>query len=683
MEKILRTICSFCHTACGMVITEKDGKMVKVLGDPAHPASKGYLCEKADAAIPLVYHQDRVKTPLMKTKGGFKKVRWEEALDFAADKLLSLREKCGPKTLVRLIGAPFSYDIRDGFSQLVAAFGSNINTGIGHLCSRPRMVGIMSVFGERIETNYKGTKLAIFWGGNVVAQNRYSNHSATPDFSHTLSNIKKGGGKVVVIDPVKSETVSFADEWIPIKLGTDLALALAMMHIIIREGLYDHEFVENYTLGFDQLKTHVISYTPEWAAKITGISIEKIQDLARRYATERPGVIYDGNGLDMHTQGVQTCRALAMLQALTGNVDRPGSNVFMPWSKQNMLPTIKIPGGPSETKYPLFIDYPHPVVIDFVLSDREDRPRAMLITASNPALGLANSKKYWDVLRKLELLIVHDHFMTATAEFAHLILPATTGFEANSYKAFSSAEGCFFILRRKIVEPLWKSRPVFEVEYAMAEKMGMGTDYPFRDNEGWIDFMVKPSSISFNDLVEKQIVYTTPPVQYEKFKTKGFGTPSGKAEFFSEKFQKAGYDPMPTFRERKVDPLIREKFPLDGTSRKPGTYSHTKYRNIPEVSKYQPLPFVWMHSEDAKKRGIDNGSWVEVESPIGKIELEARTEEKAPVGVVVVDFGWGNPWDKAANINFLTDDQDRDPISSGTSNRLFPCQVRKKGHISE
>ena len=469
------------------------------------------------------------------------------------------------------------------------------------------------------------------------------------------------------------------DQLIPVRLGTDLALALAMIHIIVKEKIYDEEFVQNCSIGFDLLKKHVSTYTPEWAAGITGLSSARIQKLARQYAIEKPGVIYDGNGLDMHTQGVQTCRAIGMLQALAGNVDRPGGNVFMPWSEQNVIPTFQPSKDPSTTRpYPLFMDYPQPVVMDLILSDRKERPRAMIVTNSNPTLVLANAKKTRRALERLEFLVVNDHFMTHTAALAHLVLPDVTGFERNGYRAFSSAKGCFFAFRRKVIEPLWDCRPIFEVEYALAEKMDLANDYPFRNNEEWIDFMVKPSGISIADLHERQIVYTTPPVQYEKFKTNGFKTPSGKVEFFSERFQKAGYHPMPTFRGRDVDPGIREKFPLDGTSRKPGIYSHTKQRNIPELNKYQPLPFVWMHQEDAKKRGIENGSWVEVESPMGKISLEARTEEKAPLGVVVVDFGWGNPWDKAANINFLTDDQDRDPISSGTSNRLFPCQVRKK-----
>jgi anaerobic selenocysteine-containing dehydrogenase len=286
-------------------------------------------------------------------------------------------------------------------------------------------------------------------------------------------------------------------------------------------------------------------------------------------------------------------------------------------------------------------------------------------------------------LEKLDLLIVHDLFLTATAELAHLVLPDATGLERYGYRAFSSPGGCFFALRRKVIEPLHESRPSFEVEYALAQRMGLEKHYPFKNNEEWIDFMVKPSGITFADMKEKEIVYTTPPVEYEKFKTQKLLTPSGKVEFFSERFRKAGYDPMPTYIERKEERVIREKFPLNGTSRKPGIYSHTKHRNIPEVSKVQPKPFVWMHPQDARQRGIENGSWAEVESPLGKIELEARVVEGAglietPLGVVVVDFGWGNPWDGAANINLLTNDKDRDRISSATSNRLFPCEVRKK-----
>jgi anaerobic selenocysteine-containing dehydrogenase len=367
-----------------------------------------------------------------------------------------------------------------------------------------------------------------------------------------------------------------------------------------------------------------------------------------------------------------------MLQALTGNVDRKGSNVFMPWSKQNAIPTFR-PTQNSFLKnsYPLFPEIPFPVVIDYLLSRQKDRPRAMIVTNANPALVLANSPKTRRALVRLELLIVNDHFLTATAQLAHLVLPDVTGFERNGYRAVGSAKGCFFAFRRKVIEPLWESRPALDVEYALAQKMGMTKDYPFTNTEEWIDFMIKPSGISITDLKNNQIVYTTPPIQYEKFKAKGFGTPSGKVEFFSEKFKKLGYDPIPTFRERKEDPVLKEKFPLKGTSRKPGTYTHSKYRNIPEVSKDQPFPFVWIHPEDARKRDIENGSWVEVLSPQGKVELEARAGKKVPMGVVVIDFGWGNPWDKAANVNVLTDDQDRDPISSGTSNRLFLCQVRK------
>ena len=683
MDQSFRTICSFCHATCGMVVQVKDGRAVRVKGDPDNPSSRGYLCKKgADGNIPLVYHQDRVKTPLLRTAKGLQKVSWDEALDFAADKILSLRAKYGPRVLVRETGAPYTYEGRDAFVQLVAVFGSNLNTGMGHLCSRPRQLGVTSVLGEIAEPDYSGTKMAIFWGANVVEANRYTRHSSTPNFSKTIPMIKGGGGKVVVVDPIRSETAALADEWVPLKLGTDLALALGMIHVILQEGLYDLEFVQNYTVGFDKLKNHIRPYTPEWAAEITGLPQGKIENLARQYATDKPAILYDGNGLDMHTQCVETCRALGMLIALTGNLDRPGSNVFMPWSKQNAVPTVHPVEDPSEKRpYPLFLDYPFPAVLDAIVSGAEDRPRAMIVANSNPALGLANARKTRLALESLDLLIVNDHFLTATAEMAHLVLPDTTGLERYGYRAFSSAQGCFFALRRKVIEPLHESRPVFEVEYSLARKMGLEKTYSFRNNEEWIDFMVKPSGISLTDLKEKQIVYTTPPVEYEKFRTKRFATPSGKVQLFSEKFEKEGYDLLPTFKERREEKSVKEQFPLYGTSRKPGLYSHTKQRNIPEVSRHQPEPFVWIHPEDARQRGIENGSWVEAESPQGRIELEARTTGEGapidtPIGVVVIDFGWGNPWDKAANINTVTNDLDRDPISSGTSNRLFPCQVR-------
>ncbi|MFB3883800.1 MAG: molybdopterin-dependent oxidoreductase [Thermodesulfobacteriota bacterium] len=679
-----RTICSFCHATCGMIAQVEAGRIVRIKGDPDNPSSRGYLCKRgAEGNIPLVYHPDRIKAPLLKTKRGFQEVSWEEALGFAADKLLSLRTKHGPKILVRASGAPYTYEGRDVFQQLLAVFGSTLNTGVGHLCSRPRQLGTSSVLGDVAEPDYPNTKLAIFWGANVTEANRYTRHSSTPNFSKTIPMIKAGGGKVVLIDPVRSETADLVDEWVPLRLGTDLALALAMIHVILGEELYDWGFVRNYTAGIEDLKKHILQYTPEWAAGITGLSSEKIKDFARQYATVKPATLYDGNGLDMHTQCVDTCRALGILIGLTGNLDRPGANVFMPWSKQNVLPTVTLPKDSGEKKaYPLFMDYPFPVVIDSILSGREDRPRAMIVTNSNPVLVLANEKKTRSALQNLDLLVVHDHFVTATAELAHLILPDATGLERYGYRAFSSGQGCFFALRRKVIEPLYETRPGFEAEYALAEKMGLEKHYPFRNNEEWIDFMVKPSGISFADLKEHEIVYTTPAVAYEKFKTQKLLTPSGKVEFFSERFQKAGYDPMPTFHETEKDEAIKEKFPLTGTSRKPGIYSHTKHRNIPEVSKVQPEPFVWMHPEDARERGIENGSWVEVGSLRGKIELEARIGEGIPIGApkgsVVLDFGWGNPWDKKANINALTDDQDRDPISSGTSNRLFPCEVRKK-----
>ena len=549
--------------------------MTKVKGDPDHPSSRGYLCKQGlYGNIPIVYHKERLEAPLLKTAKGFQKVSWEEALGFAADKLLSLREKYGSNVLVRETGAPYTYEGRDAFLQLLGAFGSHLNTSVGHLCSRPRQLGVSSVIGEIGEADYIGTKLAIFWGANVTEANRYTRHSATPNFSKTMPMIRAGGGKVVVIDPVRSESAAIADEWIAPKVGTDLALALAMMHVIIEEELYDMEFVQNYTLGFDDLKRHVKKYTPEWAGGITGLSSEKIRNFAREYATEKPAIIYDGNGLDMQTQVVETCRALAMLVGLTGNLDRKGANVFMPWSKQNAAHGKTSEGPCGEEALSSLHGLSSPRDYRFHPFREETRPRAMIVTNSNPVLSCANPTIMREGLGKLDLLIVHDLFLTATAEIAHLVLPDAAGLERYGYRAFSSAEGCFFTLRRKVIDPLHECRQNFEVEYALAEKMGLEKHYPFKNNEEWIDFMVKPSGISFADMKEKQIVYTTPPVEYEKFKTKKLLTPSGKVEFFSERYQKAGYDPIPTYKEKPEE--------------KRGQGEISPGRNKPEAGGLQP-----------------------------------------------------------------------------------------------
>jgi anaerobic selenocysteine-containing dehydrogenase len=657
---------------------------VSVEADPNHPMNRGRICAKGAAIPEFIRSEDRLRYPLQKTAGGFKRISWNEALDFAADKLGEIRAKFGALSLARCSGAPVSYQARDGFLQFMGEFGSPNMTGAANLCMVPRMTAFRAVTGGiRAEPDYDSTKLVLFWGVNPFATERFGAYSAYDGMKQIVPRLKQRGVKIITIDPFRTATVSQSDEWIRPRPGSDGALGLAMIHVIIAKGLYDKHFVDRYTTGFSELKEHVAKYDPKWAESHTGIPEKSIENLAIAYATARPAAIYEGNGLDMYTNGVDTVRTVAILIALTGNLDTPGGNVFMPFALQSSLPTKRVPIEKRTwyEKFPVFGEVPFPAVKEAILGDEENRPRAMIVHHCNPVLVQANERRTRKALAKLDFLMVNEIFPTATSEMADLILPIASDFETFGYRAYSSTRGGFMALARPIVAPAGEARSVFEVEYELAKKMGLHHGYPFQDAVSWLRFMVEPSGVTFERLNEEQIVYATAPVHYRKYIDAGFKTPSGKVEFYSHLFMAGGHNPLPSYTEpagQSLAPPIAEKgFPLLGTSRRPSTFVHTKLRNLKTLSGIYPEPLAWINLHDAAGRGIAENDTVEVASPKGKIVLRARLSDDTEPGLIWIDFGWGNPADGKANINILTDDAHFDPVSGGTPNRLFLCEVKK------
>jgi anaerobic selenocysteine-containing dehydrogenase len=648
--------------------------------------NRGRCCSKAAAIPEIISSEDRLRYPLQKTKTGFEKISWDEALKLAAEKLGEIRSKYGPLSLTRCSGAPVSYQGRDGFLQFMGEFGSPNMTGAGNLCMMPRMTAFKAVTGGiRAEPDYDSTKLVIFWGTNPLASERFGAYTAYNGMRQIMSRLKERGTRIISIDPFRTKTVQQGDDWVRINPGSDLALGLAMIHVIINEGLYDKAFVEEYTSGFEALSEHVQAYSPLWAEPLTGLSEKVIIDLARTYATTKPAAIYEGNGLDMYTNGVDAVRAVAILVSLTGNLDAPGGNVFMPFLQQSKLPTKSVPveNRVWYDKFPVFGEVPFPAVKEALLRGEDDRPRAMIVHHSNPVLVQANEKRTRQALEKLDFIIVNDIFPTATSEVADLILPITSDFESYGYRAYSSVEGGFMALARPVAEPPGSARPVFEVEYELAERMGLHQEYPFHDTVSWIEFMIKPSGVTFELLDMEQIVYATPPIQYRKYIDKGFLTPSGKVDLFCPSFEAHGYGPIPSYTDPAGEPLgakdvSAKGLSLLGTSRRPAQFVHTKFKNLKTLSKVYPEPFVWIHPQDASDRDIREGDEVEVRSPQGKIIIKAKLTEETKSGLVWIDFGWGNPTDGKANINVLPNDAYFDPVSGGTPNRMFPCEVEKK-----
>jgi len=675
------TICGFCHTNCGMIAHVQDGKLQRVRGNPDHPANSGHLCVKGLASPEVVNSPYRLKTPLKRVGGELKEVSWDEALSFMADRLQEVKSLHGARALVQCGGAPVTEENRDGFAQLMGAYGSPNRTGPGHMCSQPRKIAFSLVFGHRPECDYAKTRLIIVWGANPAGSMRPAEATAYGRFDRVLPDARERGARIIVIDPVRSPTVAGDDEWVPIQPGTDAALGLAMLHVIIGEDLYDREFVKDWTAGFPQLAEHVRTLTPEWAEPLTGVPAGKIRELSRAYATTSPAVIKDGNGFDMHPNSVQTARVLAMLAAVTGNVDNPGGNVFFPSPKLSPYPTVRAEEKwLGADRYPLYPEAPFPSVVDALLTGEPYQPRAMIVYHANPVVVNANPGRVVEALGKLEFLVVCDLFMTATAAMADLVLPETSDLERYGFRPYASEQGGLVALRQPVVAPIGLSRSVFDIEYELAQRMELAGMYTWTNTREWIDYRLHPSEITVEQLEVQPIMSTTPPMEYRKFLRAGFATPSNKIELYSERLRRLGQAPLPTYVTPTESHELRPEasgFPLLGTTRKLPMYVHSRFRNIPRLNKLHPEPLVILHPADAAAREIKDGEAVVVASPEGEIELKASVSSETQPGLVMVDFGWGNPSDGGSNVNVLVNDLAMDSIAASTPNRRFLCEVKK------
>jgi anaerobic selenocysteine-containing dehydrogenase len=280
-------------------------------------------------------------------------------------------------------------------------------------------------------------------------------------------------------------------------------------------------------------------------------------------------------------------------------------------------------------------------------------------------------------LNELEFIVVYDILPSATAEMAHLILPAASDFERHAYGAWPGLQGDYVALQQKVIAPVGKSRNVFEVEYALAKRLGVHERFPWSSNEGWIDYKLSPLGVTFDQLLKEHIIYVSPGLKYHKYRTAGFKTDSGKVELFSQKLADIGQDPMPVFSPFPEKPDLGKKYPLIGTTRKPGNYVHTRFRDVVRLRQLQPKPLVRIHPRDAQLRQINDQDLTTISSPEGTIQATALVTDETRIGQIIVDFGWGNSWDGGANVNVLTCDHLRCPLSGATPNRRFDCEVKK------
>lgn len=677
--KQILTDCTLCYHSCGCRVTVEDGKAVKVEGLESHPLNRGKLCPKGWSALDNIYSPDRLKHPLKKVGGVFKEISWDQALDEIAGKLKELKDKFGPQVLGVFSGSigVENLEMAGLVQRFKAAFGSPNFFSVESVCYRMRIRTRQITFGK-YPTEELDSKLYILWGHNPEQS----------DFPLSLAleeNLQKGA-KLVVIDPKRIPLADRAEMYLRIRPGTDGALALALIHVIVNEKLYDKEFIEKYTFGFDKLVPHVQKYTPEWAEEITWVRAQDIRKLARLFASTKGAGIYQGTCTqDQTANGTQNSRAFSILQIITGNINVPGGWAISPRLAFGNV-GLGVEGNPiGAEQYPLFFEVwgrksPYGVVT-LVPESIPDKLKAFVVVGGNPLISMPDTNAFTEAFRKLDLLVVHDLFMTATGQEAHYVLPACSHLEKWGVAYTYNVCHClpFLMLRKKCIEPYYESWSEWKFLTELAKRLGMGDKFPWKSEEELVAFELAPSGLSFDYLLNEK-----PEGDYYQQKQYGipsgqFSTPSRKIEIFSEALEKVGFDPLPIYLEPERAPgrgskEFQKKYPLIlSTGSRNLYYTHSQHRGVAALREMSPEPHFEIGSVTAQKYGVRNGDDVVVETNRGEVKMKARVDERVAEGVVLVPHGWTGE----ANANLLTDVQCREPILGYPDMKSLMCSIRK------
>lgn len=528
------------------------------------------------------------------------------------------------------------------------------------------------------------------WGNNVVISNPDC-YKGEP-FSQALDT----GAKLIAVDPRLTRIAARADIWLPLRPGTDAALALGMLNVIIKEELYDKDFIETHVYGWEPFVARVNEYSLERVEKITWVPKEKIQKAARLFATTKPAAIQWGVAIEQQINCADNNRVLLALMGITGNIDAMGGQVLFKTPKinnvgrfgaHNMLlreQAEKRLGGDRFRLGGNFSIINPKCVWDAILEKKPYPVKMLFLISSNPLLTRGNAKEVYRALEAVEFMAVSDFFLTPTAELADIVLPAATWLEMDYIGDFWKRHG-YILPRRKAVQ-IGECRSDHEMLNDLGHRVGQG-EYWWDTFEGGLDYILEPMGIKWKDF--KEMKYLRGEVTYQKYKEKGFSTPTGKFELYSTLLEKWGYDPLPQFREPPEGPIstptLYEEYPyILITGRRIPGFFHTENRQLPWLRELHREPIVEIHPETAKKEGIQEGDWVVIESPRGRVRQKARFFEGMDPRIVSAEHAWwfpekkdpGHGW-KESNINILTSNayDHCDPAMGATHVRTLLCKI--------
>jgi anaerobic selenocysteine-containing dehydrogenase len=667
---VFKSICRLCQSACGINAHVEKGKLVRVSAMKEHPVHR--LCVKSSAIADWLYSPRRITKPLKKVNGEWRETGWDDALSIIAASLSELKAEYGAKSLVVHLGEPLiGTEVPRVAIRFCSLFGTPNYTSGASFCFVAKAIGHGLTVNRRmfpLSPSYKKTKCVVVWGRNPE-------ESKVGEEFEVLA-AQERGAKLIVVDPRVTKLAKKADLHIQVRPGTDGALALALMNVIIAEELYDKDFVDKWTLGFDKLNEHVKSYSPQVVAGITGISAEKIRQFARIYATNKPATITQGVSLDHCINAVQNSRAISILIAITGNLDVIGGNTYsspLPQTSLRVKGRVRVEEAIG-ADYPIFTKFVSETtampVPDAILTGKPYPVKALIVQACNPVLTWPDSGKVVKALQKLDFLVVSDLFMTETAEMADVFLPAAAFLEKKIIMDYATKGIPLFMLGQKAVEPPPECKEDWWVWAELGRKMGYNDYFPWRDSDELLSYMLKPTGITLEQLEQNPAGIIYGGERQRKYEEEGFPTPSGRVELFSPTLAAYGYDPLPTYTPSVKPPA---EYPLNLiTGNRTVVYTHSQYRDINRLKKLVPEPLAEINPQSAKELGIADGEMVIVETPDNSVSLKARVTPDILPGVVSLQHGWAE-----ANVNLLTTYQPYDPISGYPAFKTIPCRVRK------
>ena len=725
---MIQTTCRLCLVRCGMLVETEDapssagsssnsplGKIKKFIGDRAHPLSQGYLCVKGKASVDMMEAEDRIIYPQKRVgergSGQWERVSWDEALQDIAERMNAIIDEHGARAIAVQALPPKEYFAYDLFLEAIGS--PTFFKHDAHNCFTPQLMSDVLTFGMLTTyinfKNVEDCETIVLWGVNLTETNGSK-------AVRVKDAVRKHGAKTIVVDPRPTRSAREADLWLRIRPGTDAALAMGMINLMIENDWYDADFVENWTIGFEELKARAAEYTLEKTAARTWIPAEDILEATRLFATSNSSALYTFIGATMGDNSISTLRLMGFLPALTGRLDQPGNNcTHLPVNMR--MPSYYRPGAESDDserladqisadKFPLLsgptaltAPYPNPAhVIDAMLTG-DPYPVKALWTDCNPMVGLEDSYKVLEALKTLDLLIVSDMFESPTAHLADYILPVTNHLESNAITEYSGLN--IISARVKCTEPRGEVREEADTVMEVLRRMGYGDKLPVQSYQELLDYRLAPLGITFDEFAEMgTFIGPDERGKYASGKLRpdgepGFNTPSGKIEFTSKILEKFDYDPLPTVQEPMFSPLEEDgtqselvaDYPLVLiTGTRAVEYYSTLGISIPKLRKRRPWPGLEMSPETAEEYGVEEGDWVKIEvsNTENSIVRQVAFIPGMDARVVNAEGLWYMPGEDLiegtlmVGANVLTPLRDDiDPIMGGSTARCLVCRISK------